>query len=162
MTEATFLLIVLKYWEEAEARRIEILSSEALLEEIASIMSGHCYSWLTIKKRLRAVGISSFTLHRRWNTLCNRRLEWNVMSKAIGLKSQDRSSTFLAHLEQRGLWNAESYQRLLLNLKMIPIHAGLGLEGKNGFLDSLNPGSNAVVGLELVNVNIDNAGECED
>lgn len=59
----------LKEWEETEAARIQPLTDEALVAEIASVMNDRRYSWLTM--RLHEVGIFHFAMHRRWNILCD-------------------------------------------------------------------------------------------
>ena len=118
---------MLKKWEDDEASRIRLLTDEALISELAAMMSGQSYSWSRVKKGLRDVGIVNFALHRRWNILWDRKCQWEAMCNDIA--PNNTKDDILAHLSEHGLWNRESYQRLVLNLKVIPIQAGLGMEG---------------------------------
>jgi hypothetical protein len=84
-------------------------------------MQGHKYSWHTISQKLqaklnsKALKIDHFepgNILYEWNVLCDERLSW---------KRQGRPS-FL---------NFNFNRACLINLKIIPTQAGLGIEGTN-------------------------------
>lgn len=53
--ETMFDFKMLKKWEDDEASRIRLLIDEALISELAAMMSGQSYSWSRVKKGLRDV-----------------------------------------------------------------------------------------------------------
>ncbi|KAH9204321.1 hypothetical protein DL95DRAFT_471599 [Leptodontidium sp. 2 PMI_412] len=134
--ETRYNFALLRQWEQEEASRLETLSNIALVVEIALIMSGGNYSWGTIGERLRNVGIIGHGLGHEWNLLCQRKMEWDAMAKAsrlgsVGFRHYDmeEAAVVLDHLTRSLIWDAEGFREILLDLKRVPIHAGLGIDG---------------------------------
>ncbi len=136
--ETKYNFAMLKQWEENEASRVQTLTDKALVAEVALIMSGKSYSWLSISKRLLSIGIIDVFYSRKWNNLCERKAEWDAMAVHVGcvtsntsLHSFDEAAVILDYLTRSQLWNTKGFRDLLLDLKKVPLHAGLGIEGRS-------------------------------
>lgn len=109
----------LALWPARQVLRIESLSEKDVLSELQSIMDGRSYSWHRINELMQArldKGVLEFTLQdgdvvSEWNNLCDEKRD----------------------LERNGRLSvrncAEFNSDCLINLKIIPSQAGLGLEG---------------------------------
>ena len=106
-------------WQEKEIDRVNALSDRQVLAELQRIMDGYDYSWHTINQALQEQlndGTLEFTLEHgdvsfEWNNLCDERREW---------KKRGRFS----------VCSADFNRDCLINLKIIPVRAGLGDKGK--------------------------------
>ncbi|KAH9206509.1 hypothetical protein DL95DRAFT_486971 [Leptodontidium sp. 2 PMI_412] len=134
--ETKYNFALLQRWEEEEKARIASLSDLDLIAEVALVMSGRSYSWSSIAKRLLNVGIIDFFYCRKWNALCERKREWDTMAIQAGYASNDsspnsfdESAIILDYLTRSQLWNTRGFRELLLDLKRVPIYAGLGTDG---------------------------------
>jgi hypothetical protein len=106
-------------WPEREVLRIEALSEQQVLSELQEIMEGRSYSWHSInqllqdqldKEALEVTFIDGDILFE-WNNLCDEKRKW----ERKGCLSNDC---------------AEFNRDCLINLKILPFQAGLGLESK--------------------------------
>ena len=106
-------------WPNREVLRIEALSDKQVLAELQAIMEGCAYSWHKINQLLQAEldkDALEFTLEDgdvifEWNNLCDEKRQWE----------RKRSHS---------VQSAEFNRDCLINLKIIPIQGGLGIEGK--------------------------------
>lgn len=112
----------LRLWAKRQVLRIEALSKQEVLCELQGIMEGHNYSWHCINDLLQAQfneGSLEFSLVDgdvlfEWNNLCNEKRVW----------------------EKRGRLSvdiAEFNMDCLINLNILPVQAGLGMEGRLPF-----------------------------
>ena len=105
-------------WPNREVLRIEALTDKQVLAELHAIMEGRGYSWHKINELLQAEldkDALEFTLEDgdvifEWNNLCDVRRQWE----------RKRSDSVQC---------AEFHRDCLINLKIMPIQGGLGLEG---------------------------------
>jgi predicted RNA-binding protein YlxR (DUF448 family) len=106
-------------WPNREVLRIEALSDIQVLAELQDIMEGRGYSWHKINQLLQAEldkDALEYTLKDgdvifEWNNLCDERRQWEKKG---------------SHSVQCAEFNRDC----LINLKIIPIQGGLGVEGK--------------------------------
>ncbi|TVY14768.1 hypothetical protein LARI1_G008253 [Lachnellula arida] len=107
-------------WPKTEVLRIEALSDKLVIAELQAIMEGCGYSWHKINQLLQAEldkEALEFTLEDgdiifEWNNLCDQKRQWETK------RSHSVQST-------------EFKRDCLINLKIIPFKAGLGIEGLN-------------------------------
>lgn len=107
-------------WEKQQIEWVNSLSGEQVLRELSDIMFGHNYSWYTISQRLQTrfnnkmLYLEHFepgNMLYEWNVLCDERVSWRRHNQPSFKSSKfDRAC--------------------LINLKIIPSQAGLGLEGR--------------------------------
>lgn len=107
------------FWLKREVLRIEALSEQQVLSELQEIMEGRGYSWHSInellqdqldKEALEFTFIDGDILFE-WNNLCDEKRKW----------------------ERKGCLSnecAEFNRDCLINLKILPFQAGLGLKSK--------------------------------
>ncbi|TVY17570.1 hypothetical protein LARI1_G004942 [Lachnellula arida] len=105
-------------WPNQEVLRIETLSDKLVVAELQAIMEGYGYSWHKINQLLQAEldkEALEFTLEDgdvifEWNNLCDEKRQWERKRthsvQSVGFKRD-----------------------CLINLKIIPFKAGLGIEG---------------------------------
>jgi hypothetical protein len=106
-------------WPKREVLRIEALSEQQVLSELQEIMKGHGYSWHSINKLLQDQldkEALEFTfidgdILFEWNNLCDEKRKW------------ERNGCLSADC-------AEFNRDCLINLKILPFQAGLGLKSK--------------------------------
>jgi hypothetical protein len=106
-------------WAKREVLRIEALSKQQVLRELQGIMEGRNYSWNYISELLQArfdegsleFSLKDGTILREWNNLCAEKRAWE---KKGHLSTND----------------AEFNMDCLINLKILPVQAGLGIEGR--------------------------------
>jgi hypothetical protein len=133
----------LELWQKQQVLRIESIEAHQVLSELRDIMEGHNYSWYSIKDLLQARFDNGDLAHTlidgdvlfEWNNLCNEKRVWEKR----GHLSVDR---------------IEFNKDCLINLKLLPIQAGLGTEGKltrRFYLQRAN-----IIGPRLVTQNLDN------
>ncbi|KAH8772314.1 hypothetical protein BGZ57DRAFT_764072 [Hyaloscypha finlandica] len=109
----------LRLWAKRQVLRIEALSKQQVLCELQGIMEGHSYSWHCINDLLQArfnEGSLEFSLVDgdvlfEWNNLCNEKRVWEKKGR-LSVNS------------------AEFNMDCLINLKILPVQAGLGIEGR--------------------------------
>jgi hypothetical protein len=112
----------LRLWAKRQVLRVEALSKQEVLCELQGIMEGHSYSWNRINDLLQArldEGSLEFSFADgdvlfEWNNLCYEKRMWEKR----GRLSVD---------------NAEFNMACLINLKILPVQAGLGIEGRLAF-----------------------------
>ena len=112
----------LRLWAKQQVLRIEALSKQEVLCELQGIMEGHNYSWHCINDLLQArfdEGSLEFSLVDgdvlfEWNNLCHEKQVW---------EKTRRLSVDIA----------EFNMDCLINLKILPVQAGLGIEGRLAF-----------------------------
>ncbi len=117
-------------WIEQETRRIECLSNEGLIEEIHRIMTGESYSWQSINLKLRELNSIDYSMCREWKYLCDRKRAWDENVKENHISRCFDASAILAELRQGCAWNFDAQRYLLMQLKIVPIRAGLGEAGR--------------------------------
>jgi len=118
-------------WEVDEILRINCLSDKDLISEVHSTMNGLDYSWATINKSLKELRDLDYALYLEWNFLCGKKREWEPRAQFLR-KSPTcgfGAPTVLSHMSRIGQWDSLFYRHLLINLKILPVHAGLGDEG---------------------------------
>ena len=101
-----------------EVLRIEALQNEEVYAEIRDIMDSRSYSWNRISQFLQEQlekGALEFTLKDgdvvfEWNNLCDEKQKWE-RQRCLSIDSP------------------EFLRDCLINLKLIPIHGGIGLQG---------------------------------
>ena len=101
-----------------EVLRIEALQNEEVYAEIRDIMDSQSYSWNRISQFLQEQlerGALEFTLKDgdvvfEWNNLCDEKQKWE-RQRCLSVDSP------------------EFLRDCLINLKLIPIHGGIGLQG---------------------------------
>ena len=109
----------LRMWAKRQVLQIENLSKQQVLLELQGIMEGHSYSWHCINEFLQArfddgsleLSLVDGDVLFEWNNLCDEKRVW----------------------EKRGrlsVNNAEFNMDCLINLKILPVQAGLGIEGR--------------------------------
>ncbi len=106
-------------WPKREVLRIEALSEQQVLSELQEIMEGRNYSWHSINKLLQDQldkEALEFTfidgdILFEWSNLCDEKRKW----ERKGCLSDDC---------------AEFNRDCLINLKILPFQAGLGLKSK--------------------------------
>jgi hypothetical protein len=104
-------------WVSRETIRIQKLSSSDSLNELHNVLNGSQYSWTSIHHRLQELNVE-YPIYLEWNALCSIKREW------------DKNSVFNLSAIARNEWRPNSYQALLTSLKVFPIQAGLGADGK--------------------------------
>jgi len=112
------ILIMALAWANLETLRIQELSSNNVLNELQNVMNGSQYSWKSIHHRLQELNVE-YSIYLEWNALCTIKREWDEHHVLNGAA--------IARTE----WRPSSYQALLISLKVFPIQAGLGAEGKS-------------------------------
>lgn len=108
----------LEVWAKQQVLDIEDLSKQQVLLELQGVMGGHNYSWHSINALLQArfeEGKLKFSLVNgnvlyEWNNLCYEKRIWEKKG----------------HLS---VHNSEFNVDCLINLKILPVQAGLGIEG---------------------------------
>lgn len=132
----------LKLWAKQQVLLIEASSKQQILFELQSIMAGHNYSWHCINGLLQAQfdeGALEFSLVDgdvlfEWNNLCDEKRVWEKKGRL-------------------SINNSEYNMGCLINLKILPVHAGLGIEGRLAAWSHLECANRK--GLRLVNSNMD-------
>ncbi|TVY90202.1 hypothetical protein LAWI1_G005248 [Lachnellula willkommii] len=137
----------LTLWEKEQVARIVSLSDSQVMQELHAIMRGQDYSWSNISRRLQDQMNAGYLELDHFNP-GNILYEWNVLC--------DEKITWQLH----GCPSFKSFKfnrACLINLKIIPTQAGLGIKGRKFVtcnLDSNTLYANlAVNGIE----DIDNA-----
>jgi hypothetical protein len=105
-------------WANLETLRIQELSGNNVLNELQNVMNGSQYSWKSIHHRLQELNVE-YSIYLEWNALSTIKREWDEHHVLNGVA--------IAKTE----WRPSSYQALLISLKVFPIQAGLGAEGKS-------------------------------
>ena len=112
-------------WETKQIMRVEMLSDEEIYDELKAIMGGLNYSWNLISQRIRgrlhwrALVLEDFepgNIAYEWNILCDERISW-------------------ARCGRPSFRNFKFNRACLTKLKILPTQAGLGLDGRCGFLN---------------------------
>jgi hypothetical protein len=109
-------------WAYQEIARVNALSNEELITELHHAMDGDNYSWQSINQRMRELEID-YDLYDTWNIICKKKRDWEKTAE------QDRPCSAgdkLAKLSEADLCK---HRVVLINMKVIPIFAGLWAEG---------------------------------
>lgn len=109
-------------WAHRELSRIKALSNEELVTEVHHAMNGDNYSWRSINQRLRELEID-YDLYDTWNIICDKKRDWE---KIIDQNRPFSACAILARLSEADL---SKHRAVLINMKIIPIFAGLWTEG---------------------------------
>jgi len=115
-------------WGQQEVARINLLPENELLTEFHDIITGKAYSWRTIGLQLKQAQLS-LDLYREWSILCDVKRNWEITHASCVSQPFDADAV-LASLIHDNLWKRRAYQVTLNNLKILPLYAGLGAEGK--------------------------------
>ena len=132
----------LQLWAKQQVLQIEDLSKQQVLFEVQGIMEGHNYSWHCINEFIQArydEGSLEFTsvdgdVLFEWNNLCDEKRVWEKTGRL-------------------SVNNAEFYMDCLINLKILPVQGGLGMEGASAAWSRLECVNKAE--LHIVTSNID-------
>ena len=126
-------------WAAHEISRIESLPDTDLITEVHNAMNGFTYSWRSIHKQLQKNKID-YSLFQEWSYLCDLKRDWERNPSVLGARHNGvyfDAELVILGLSNRDLWRPNSYRALLLNLKLLPIRAGLGVEG-NAYTDKMD------------------------
>jgi hypothetical protein len=118
-------------WTVHESHRIKALSEPDLITEVHNAMNGSTYSWHSIHKQLQK-DRTDYTIFQEWSYLCDLKRDWEtdpLVLRARRSGARFHAESEISGLSERNLWRPQSYRALLLRLKLLPIRAGLGIEG---------------------------------
>jgi hypothetical protein len=118
-------------WAVHEISRIKALSDTDLINEVHDAMNGVTYSWRSIHEQLQKNKIE-YSLFEEWSYLCELKRDWESYPAVLRARRNGepfRAESVLSTLPGRSLWRPNSHRALLLNLKLLPIRARLGVEG---------------------------------
>jgi hypothetical protein len=143
-------------WAVHEISRIKSLPDTDLITEVHNAMNGSTYSWHSIHKQLQRNKID-YSLFQEWSYLCDLKRDWESNPSVLQARHNGvyfNAESVISGLSERDLWRPHSYCALLLNLKLLPIRAGLGIEG-NAYTDEVESTLTFEIAVQLVGMNID-------
>jgi hypothetical protein len=110
-------------WAYQEIARINALSNEELITELHRAMDGDSYSWQSINQRMGELEID-YGLYDTWNIICKKKRDWQRRAE------QDQPFSAGDKLAKPPEADLCQHRAVLINMKVIPIFAGLWAEGK--------------------------------
>jgi hypothetical protein len=145
-------------WAVQESTRIKALSDPDLITEVHNAMNGSTYSWHSIHQQLQKKQ-TDYSLFREWSHLCDLKRDWEADPSVLRARHSGalfHAESEISGLSKRNLWRPHSYRALLLKLKLLPICAGLGIEGNtHRGADEVKSILKFATGVQLMSKNID-------
>ncbi|PMD42326.1 hypothetical protein L207DRAFT_622319 [Hyaloscypha variabilis F] len=132
-------------WADREVARIEALPNTEFIIELYNAMNGHTYSWRTIQKQLQELKID-YNVYQDWNDLLTLKRTWDCNPSLTRLRQHKDIVQGLSRDLSRRSWNPKHLRRLLINLRLILVRAGMAEEEA----------------VALVSKNVDVKGAIED
>ncbi|KAE8441677.1 hypothetical protein EG329_004549 [Mollisiaceae sp. DMI_Dod_QoI] len=109
-------------WAYRELVRIEALPNADLILEVHNAINGHNYSWKSIQTKLRHLNVD-YSLYLEWDTLCHLKRTWETFPSLTRDKQHEDIVASLSRDDKA--WNPKYLRTLLVNLRLIPIRAGV-------------------------------------